>query len=189
MKYLQNGGYQKNSLMRLTLGLSLVFLLGFVATNFLMYFSRMDLTAQSVTEYYNGSEESFQPPRSYQSMLEVTHGHLPMMALVLLLLTHLAIFAPFSKGGKITFVVTAFGSALLNEASSWLVRFSDPGFAYLKISSFLLMQGSLLFLLTVLGVFLWRWPGTNGESGSESGITVPAPQSEPATIVAEFRKN
>jgi hypothetical protein len=164
MKYLQNGGYQKHPLMRLTLGLSLVFLVGFVITNFFMYFSKMGLSPESVIAYYHGSEEEFIPARSYQSMLEVTHGHLPMMALVLLLLTHLAIFAPFSNAGKVTFVVTSFGSALLNEASSWLVRFVHPAFAYLKIASFLTMQGSLIFLLVVLAVFLWRWQSSNGGS-------------------------
>ncbi len=93
MKYLQNGGYQNHPLMRLTLAFAVVFLTGFVITNFMLYFSRMDLSPASVTGYYLGSEEEFRPARSYQSMLEVTHGHLPMMALVLLLLTHLVIYA------------------------------------------------------------------------------------------------
>ena len=35
-------------------------------------------------------------PRTYQSMIEITHMHLPMMAMVVLLLTHLPIFAPFA---------------------------------------------------------------------------------------------
>lgn len=164
MKYMQNGGFQKHSLMRLTLSLTMVFLIAFVAVNFFIYFSKMGLTPESVVKYYNGSEQDFSPPRSAQSMLEVTHGHLPMMALVLLLLTHLAIFAPFSKGGKIGFVVTAFSSGLLNEASSWLVRFVHPDFAYLKIASFVTLQGTLIFLLTLLFVFLYRWSVPNGES-------------------------
>jgi hypothetical protein len=169
MKYLQNGGFQKNALMRLTLSLAMIFLVGFVVTNFLLYFSRMDFSPQSVVHYYSGSEEDFHPARSYQSMLEVTHGHLPMMAIVLLLLTHLAIFAPFSKTGKVTFVSVAFGSSLLNEASNWLVRFVHPDFAYLKIASFVLMQGSLIFLLVVLAVFLARWQSSNGNGHSEGG--------------------
>ncbi|MEX2090181.1 MAG: hypothetical protein WEB62_10435, partial [Bacteroidota bacterium] len=94
MRYLQNGGFQNNPFMRLTLGLMLLFMIGFVATNFALYFAKMDLTPSSVVAYYNGSEEEFRPARTYQSMLEVTHMHLPMMALVILLLTHLIIFAP-----------------------------------------------------------------------------------------------
>lgn len=177
MKYMQNGNFQKHPLMRLTLSLSLVFLTGFIATNFLLYFDKMDLTPQSVVTYFNGSDEEFRPARTYQSMLEVTHGHLPMMALVLLLLTHLAIFAPFSQRGKVLFVVAAFGSTLLNEASSWLVRFVDPAFAYFKVASFVTMQGSLIFLIVVLWVFLYRWKSMAkeeingiGESDSYSAI-------------------
>lgn len=167
MKYFQNGGFQKNPLMRLTLSLSLILLAGFLVTNFLLYFSRMDLAPSSVVHYYNGSDEDFHPARSYQSMLEVTHSHLPMMALVLLLLTHLALFAPLPRWGKVALVLTAFGSALANEASSWLVRFAHHDFAYLKIASFVLLQGSLLFLLTTLAVFLWRQRTSSETNGVE----------------------
>jgi uncharacterized membrane protein YhdT len=162
MKYMQNGGFQSHPLMRLTLGLTLLFLLGFLLTNFLLYFERMDLSYDSVVAYYNGSEEDFRPPRSYQSMMEVSHMHLPMMAMVILFLTHLVIFAPFSKGGKIAFILTAFGSALLSEASGWLIRFVHPHFALMKIVSFLSLQASILFLLSALAIFLFR-AGRNGD--------------------------
>jgi len=155
MRYMQTGGFQNNSFMRLTLGLTLALLLAFTATNFMLYFAKMDLSPSSVVSYYNGNEDEFRPARTYQSMLEITHGHLAMMALVILLLTHLVVFAPFRRSQKIALIVTAFASALLSEASGWLVRFTDPGFAWLKVASFLMLQGSLLFLLGTLAVFLW----------------------------------
>lgn len=180
MKYMVSGSFQSHPLMRLTLGLTLVFLVGFVATNFILYFSKMTLDPASVVLYYNGSEETFHPARSFQSMLEVTHGHLPMMAMVLLVLTHLVIFVPVEKWIKVAFICTAFGSALLNEGAGWLVRFVDPSFAILKVTGFVLLQGSLIILLVALGIFLLRAPrppvpraatenGEPGETGSESG--------------------
>ena len=156
MKYLQNGGYQSHPLMRLTLSLALLLLAGFVATNFLLYFAKMGVTPGSVADYYRGSEEDFRPPRTFQSMLEVTHFHLPMMALVLLLLTHLAIFAPLPAAGKKALIIVAFSSGLLSEGSSWLVRFAGSGFAWLKIVSFLALQASLIFLVVTLALFLLR---------------------------------
>ena len=42
---MQNGGFQQHALMRLTLGLSALFLAAFVVTNVLLYFDRMDLTS------------------------------------------------------------------------------------------------------------------------------------------------
>ena len=165
---MQTGGFQNNPSMRLTLGLTMVLLLGFTATNFFLYFARMDLSPASVVSYYNGSEEEFRPARSYQSMLEVTHSHLAMMAVVMLLLTHLVVFAPFRRSQKITIIVTAFMSALLSEGAAWLVRFVHPGFAVLKVAAFVALQTSLLFLLGSLAAFLWS--GRRRQKGMEEVI-------------------
>ena len=155
MKYMQQGGFKNHPLMRLTLSLTLVFFVGLWITNFLLYFSKMGLSASSVASYYLGSEAEFHAARTYQSMLEVTHFHLPMMAFVVLMLTHLIIFAPFRKGTKIFIIATAFLSAFLSEGSSWLVRFVHPHFSYLKIASFLTFQFILAYLLYGLGRYLW----------------------------------
>ena len=156
MKYLASGGFQRDPLMKLTLSLSLLLLAGFWITNVALYFVHMDLTPASVVSYYNGDEADFHPPRSAESMLEVTHMHLPMFALVLLLLTHLLIFAPLRHGAKIAFIVTAFGSALLFEAAGWMTRFWHPGFAVLKVSMFMIFQVALAYLIVGLGTYLAR---------------------------------
>ncbi len=154
MKYMQNGGFQSQPLMKLTILFTLLLLTGFWATNFALYFAKMDLTPQSVEDYYLGSEEQFKMPRTYQSMLEVTHSHLPMMAFVVLLLTHLLIFAPYSFKTKVALIASGFVFSLLNESAGWLVRFVSPGFAALKVAGFLGFQGILGFLLTALTLFL-----------------------------------
>ncbi len=161
MKYMQNGGFQNHPLMRLTLIWTEVFLTGLWITNFFMYFSKMGLTPHSVVDYYLGSAAQFTPPRSLGSMLEVTHMHLPMMAIVVLLLTHLLIFAPMPDRVKVGFICAAFGSALLSEAGGWLVRFVHPGFALLKIVSFLAFQAILGYLLFGLAKFLLRARGAD----------------------------
>ncbi len=154
MKYMEKGGFQHNPLMKLTLGLTILFLIGFWVTNVMLFFSKMNLNAESVRAYYLGSDVDFTVARSYQSMLEVTHMHLPMMAVVILLLTHLLIFAPGSHAQKILFIFVSFLSALSNEAAGWLVRFVHPDFAYLKIVSFVVFQSCLAFLLIALSLFL-----------------------------------
>ncbi len=154
MKYLQSGGFQNQPLMRLTLGLALLLLAGFWATNVALYFAHMNLDPASVVAYYRGNETEFLPPRSAESLLEVTHMHLPMFAMVLLLLTHLLIFAPMRFAAKVAFIATAFGSALLSEAAGWMTRFWSPDFAVLKVAMFLLFQGSLAFLIGGLALFL-----------------------------------
>lgn len=166
MRYMQDGGFETNPLMRLTLLLTLVLLVAFWATNVALYFARMDLRPSSVVAYYNGSEEDFRAPRSAASMLETTHMHLPMMGLVLLFLTHLAIFVPASRGVKVGFIATAFAGAALEEGAGWLVRFVDPRFAFLKVSGFLALQASLLFLMGALGILLLRARGRRFEGSA-----------------------
>jgi hypothetical protein len=154
MKYMERGGFQTQELMRWTLGLTCLLLSGFWVTNFALFFSRLGFTAASIAAYYRGSEAEFRPPRTAGAMLEVTHGHLPVMAIVLLLLTHLMIFAPWSRRARITMIAVAFFSALFEEGSGWLVRFVDPRFAWLKLASFWTLQGTLAFLLVGLVMFL-----------------------------------
>jgi len=160
VKYMQNAAFHNNKFMRLTLLFTLVFLFGFWLTNFGLYFAKMNITPQSVIDYYLGSEEQYRMPRTYQSMLEVTHAHLPMIGLVVLLLTHLLIFAPFSAKFKVGYIVTAFSMALLNETSGWLVRFVSPAFAGIKVLAFFSFQGILGFLVTALAFFLMKAQNT-----------------------------
>lgn len=166
MKYMQYGGMQQQPLMRLTLYFTLFFLFGFWITNFAMYFAKMNLTPLSVVDYYLGAEAEFRPPRTFQSMLEVTHTHLPMMALVMLVLTHLLIFSAFQHRTKIVFIAAAFLSAFLHEAAGWLVRFIHPAFAWLKVATFVVMQGMLAFLLVALTLLLVRSQRLNGSPPS-----------------------
>jgi hypothetical protein len=140
--------------MRLTLGFALLLLIGFWATNVALYFQHMTLDPASVVTYFRGNEAEFVPARSAAGMLEVTHMHLPMFALVLLLLTHLLIFAPMRYALKVSFVIVAFGSALLSESAGWMTRFWHPGFAWLKVSMFVVFQATLGSLIVGLSAFL-----------------------------------
>lgn len=151
---MQNGGFQGHPLMRLTLLWTLLFMAGLWCTNAFMHLSRMGLTARSVQAYYLGSAEDFSNPRSAAAMLEVTHTHLPIMGVVVLMLTHLMIFAPYSDRAKRWFISLSFVSAFGGEGAGWLVRFVHPAFAWLKIACFLVFQGCLGFLIVGLAAFL-----------------------------------
>ncbi len=172
MKYLQHGGFRNHPLMRLTLAGALVLLSGFWVTTALMYFRTMTLDPASVVAYYRGDEALFLEPRTYGSMLEVTHAHLPMMALVMLLLTHLAIFLPWSTGRRAALILTAFGFALGGEAASWLVRFASPAWAPLKVACFVGLEATLAGLLLALALYLAsaERPGARGRALQADGL-------------------
>jgi hypothetical protein len=155
VRYLQSGGFRNHPLMRLTLGGTLVLLVFLWATNALMYLRNMSLDPASVARYYRGSEAEFLEPRTYGSMLEVSHIHLPMMALVALLLTHLAIYLPWPQRARAALIAGTFASAFLGEAAGWLVRFVSPAWAPLKVAAFLGLQGCLAILLAGLAMYLF----------------------------------
>lgn len=155
---MQTGGFQNHPLMRLTLGGSLVLLTGLWVTNFFLYFSRMGLDPTTVARYYRGAEAEFLEPRTYASMLEVTHVHLAMMALVLLLLTHLAIFLPWPFRARVGLIVATFAGAFGGEAASWLVRFHSAAWGPAKVACFLVLQAGMAVLLFGLAGFLARRP-------------------------------
>jgi hypothetical protein len=164
MKYFVNGAAGTPAIMRLTLSFSLFFLALLWVTNFLMYYQRMGFDPGSVVRYYHGSEQEFAAPRTYGSMLEASHGHLAMMALVLLLLTHLTIFLPWRLGRKAALVAATFGAALLDEGSGWLVRFVDASLAPLKLLGFFGLQLGLGILISSLA---WHF-ARRGQSPSTS---------------------
>lgn len=156
MKYMQSGGFQHNPLMRMTLSWTLVFAAGLWATNAAMYFKRMSLAPSSVSAYYLGSVEEYSQPHSASSMLEVSHAHLATMGVMILLLTHLALFAPWEDRTKKWVIGLGFGSSFVGEASGWLVRFVSPAFAILKVACFVTFQSTLAFLIAILAMFLCK---------------------------------
>ncbi|MBW2287594.1 MAG: hypothetical protein JRG80_02890 [Deltaproteobacteria bacterium] len=152
MRFVITGEWNRNRLLQTIVVLYSFYVIGLWVTNALMYFNKMSLSAASVVEYYLGSEERFLSPRSYQGLLEVSHFHLFAMGMLLLVLTHLVLFVPLGNRTKAWLIAVPFLSALLDEGSGWAVRFVHPVFAYLKITGFLLLQGSLAALV---GLSLW----------------------------------
>jgi len=162
VRFVVTGEWTRNRLLQVIVVLYAIYVAALWLTNALLFFSKMGLGYASVVEYYRGSEERFLVPRSYLGLLEVSHFHLFAMGMLLLVLTHLALFVPVSPRAKAALVVVPFVAALLDEGAGWLVRFVAPGFAYLKIAGFLLLQGSLAALVLVS---LWAvFAGAQGEN-------------------------
>lgn len=156
MRFFVTSEWTRNHLLRLIVIFFLVYVAIFWLTNGLLYFNKMGLTYQSVVDYYRGSEEQFLQPRSYQGLLEISHFHLFSMGILMLTLTHLLLFVPMRPSWKALLICLSFGSAFLDEASSWLIRFVHPGFAFLKIASFATLQLTLLALIGCVLLALWK---------------------------------
>ncbi|MBD9356672.1 hypothetical protein [Methylomonas albis] len=123
-------------------------------SNGLMYFHKMNLTPESVVSYYLGSEQEFNEPKSYQSLLEVSHFHLFAMGMLVLTLTHLMLMTSLPTLMKVWISAIVYAAAIADEAGGWLVRYVDPSFAYFKIAAFLLLETSLFLLIVIVSLSL-----------------------------------
>jgi hypothetical protein len=151
MRFVVTGEWTRNRLLKVIVWCFLAYTLILWVTNAGLYFTKMSLTPSSVIEYYRGNEEKFLQPRSLQGLLETLHFHAFAMGILLLTLTHLVLFVPISMRTKAIGIAIAFSSGILGELSGWGVRFLHPAFAYVKIACFLLLEGSILWLMLAVG--------------------------------------
>ncbi|BCX82703.1 hypothetical protein MIT9_P2289 [Methylomarinovum caldicuralii] len=156
MRFFVSGEHYRKALLYTCILLFLGYLVLFAVSAALMYFNHMDLSPASVVDYYLGNEAEFRPPRSYQSLLEVSHFHLFAQGMLAMTLVHLLLMTELPVWLKIGLGATAFFSAVANEAAGWLVRFVHPAFAWLKVGTFLALEGSLLLLVLCIGGSLLR---------------------------------
>ena len=167
MRFIVTGEWSRNRLLQVIVVLYTAYVAGLWVTNHLLYFNKMSLDPDSVVTYYLGDEETYQPARTYQGLLEVSHFHLFAMGMLLLVLTHLVLFIPVRTQVKIALISLPFVAAALDEGSSWLVRFVSPDFAILKVTGFVLLQGSLaaLIILSLWSVF------SSDQAGNYTGVS------------------
>lgn len=145
---------RKNSLLRLIIVFTVLFFVLLWLTNLLLYL-QIGFSYDSVIEYYRGSEANFRPPKSYLGMLEEAHFHFFSMAVILVTLNHLILFTALGNIWKLLLIVSSFLSALGDIAGGWLIRYVSPYFAYLKISSVIVLQVSLALLMIIIVWFLY----------------------------------
>ena len=155
MRYFVTGEQNRQLLLNTIVLLFLVYMLVLWISIGLMYFHKMDLSAASVVEYYLGSETRFTEPRSYQSLLEVSHAHMFSMGMLAVTLTHLLLFANLPVMIKIVLSGLVYFSAIGDEVAGWLVRFAHPGFAYFKIAMFVSLEISLGVMIVLVSASLW----------------------------------
>ena len=149
MRFFVTKDLNKNSALKLIVLFSLIFFVGLIVTNFL-FMTKIGFTVQEVVNYYLGNPETFRQPKSYGSIVEETHFHLFAMGIILMTLNHLMLFSDLTMRFKIILIIVSFSACLLDIASSWLVRFVSADFAYLKLSSMLVEQVSLVALIFII---------------------------------------
>lgn len=167
MRFTVTGEWDHNRLLQVVVVLYCFFVILLWVTNWLLYFDDMDFTTASIVRHYLGNEEEFRAPRTYRGLLELAHFHVFAMGMLMMVLTHLALFVPLAPRWKILLIVVPFLSALASEGAGWLIRFGGAGFAWTKIAGILALQGSLAALVAIA---LWSvFAGRQAENYTGAG--------------------
>jgi hypothetical protein len=160
MKFFISNDIRNNSLLKLIVVFTLVFLFFLWLTNLLLYI-KIGFSYQSIVDYYRGSEEHFREPKSYLGLLEESHFHFFSMAIILVTLNHLILFSKIKNVWKLIIILASYMSAFGDIAAGWLIRYISPSFAYLKLGSVLVLQISFAALLVLVLAFLYSGKDNN----------------------------
>jgi len=175
MRFFVTGEQKRQTMLNTIVLMFLAYIALLWVSNGMMYFHKMGLNPDSVVEYYLGSEEKFTQPKSYQSLLEVTHFHLFAMGMLAVTLTHLLLFTPLAMNLKVWLTALTFGSAVADEIAGWLVRFVHPAFAWFKVGAFLTLEFSLAAMLIVVTVSLiWQRQEQRARMGGATDVPAAA---------------
>lgn len=122
---------------RLVYTLFLFFILAGLATTWAFQYHRIGLSYDRIVTYYLGGEIQGQVffPKNINILLEETHFHTFMMSVVFLILAHLFLGTSLRKGAKTFIILGTFLAHIGDMASTWLIRFYSPIFAYLLSAS------------------------------------------------------
>lgn len=116
---------------------TIVQLVGYT-TGLLFIHHTTGMTPPGVAEQYRGSDSTvvtdaaMKFPKSYPEMLNITHTHLLGMAAIFIVSgLALALCERPGPRWRTTLVVEPFVALLVSFSSMWLMRYVDPGFAWL----------------------------------------------------------
>lgn len=126
-----------------------------IATELGFQVERIGLTPARVSAYYRGGEVGavMTFPKTFGQLLEVTHAHAFMMAVIFLILAHL--FAATSASSTLRAIVLGltFAGMMGNLAAPWLTRYGAASGAWLLLSSWAAQGiGSVL----MVAVSIWE---------------------------------
>lgn len=144
--------------LRVTLTGFLIFTAIGEATNLVMEALHTGFRPEGIVHYYRGYEAELLFPKDFRVLLENAHFHAFIVPVVLLVLTHVLFMTRLSERAKIGITVVAYGSALIELVSPWLVRYLAAGFAWLKLGGALAFHASVGVLLLLPLYESWLAP-------------------------------
>lgn len=133
------------------------------ATQFGFEIGRIGLTPVAIATFYRGSESGDVMifPKTAAQLLEVTHAHAFVMAVVFLILAHLFVSTSAPATLKTVVLTVAFAGTVGDLISPWLVRYGTASFAWIALGSWIAQGAGNLVLLGVSG-----WECVSGQDNA-----------------------
>jgi len=106
-------------------------------TIFAFQAARIGIGYEQLVVHYRGGElrQEMAFPKTFAELLEVTHFHAFIMAIIFLALAHLFIATSLRFSLKSFITITAFLGTLIDLTAPWLIRYVSPLFALLQLLS------------------------------------------------------
>lgn len=129
----------------------LLFAILLVTSGVLLFDEKIGFSVQGVLDYYLGSEINFTQEKSHEGILKVVLPHIFAFALFTMVLLHFLIFTKVKGSKKVqVLIVLMFMTAGIEIFSPFLILEGFTFFAYLKLLSFFLFQGLILYTVWLL---------------------------------------
>jgi len=121
------------------------------ATQFGFEIGRIGVTPAAIATFYRGSESGdvMVFPKTAAQLLEVTHAHAFVMAIVFLILAHLFVSTSAPETLKMVVLTVAFVGTVGDLMSPWLVRYGAASCAWIALGSWIAQGAGNLVLLVV----------------------------------------
>jgi len=112
---------------------------------------RIGVTPAAIAAYYRGGESggvmSF--PKTFGQLLEVSHAHAFVMAVIFLILAHLFAATGAPPALKAAVLAVAFAGLLGDLVAPWLTRYVSPGGAWIALASWIAAGAGNAMLIAV----------------------------------------
>ena len=114
---------------------------------------RIGVTPRAIARYYRGDEtgEVMAFPKTFGQLLEVTHAHAFVMALIFLVLAHLVAATPMPSGCQHAVVAITFAGLIGDLIAPWLTRYVAAPWAWLALVAWALQGAGLAVMVAVSG--------------------------------------
>lgn len=112
---------------------------------------KIGLSPEAIKTYYLGSEALFAQPKSIHGLMEIAVPHLGATGLFIMVSAHFLIFVPKERRAHaLSLSIVLFITALINIFTPFAIIAGYHSLVWIKITSFIVLQTTGLYLLWIL---------------------------------------